>query len=406
MTALSRRHLLEAGAAAGLALTARPALARTGIRPGPFLLGADISWIPEDQANGATYALEGQIADPLAIFAAMGFNAIKLRTFVQPALGYARGKQRAWCDLSETIAFGRRIRAQGLHFSTTLHYSDIWADPQHQEKPAAWRDLSFAALLTRVHDYSADCVAALVKGGAAPDLLVIGNETTFGMLWPDGRVSLPVPTGNAQIDAVHLHGGDAAGVDRFAALLKAAIAGARRAGPGEMKIGLHNHLGRHWDIVRHWTDALLARGVRFDALGLSCYQQVAQGDWARTFAAFAQRYPDIGFLALEYASRKRYLNDLVHAQPQGWGSFVWEPTRHQEAIFRQNGSLAGEGPRPDLLSQGLNSAEAPGAGTDAPAAAPTARDHGGRYDADPAFTALYRTLARDYGLAPKPLRRS
>jgi arabinogalactan endo-1,4-beta-galactosidase len=28
--------------------------ATTGARPGPFLLGADISWIPQDEADGAT----------------------------------------------------------------------------------------------------------------------------------------------------------------------------------------------------------------------------------------------------------------------------------------------------------------------------------------------------------------
>ncbi|MCP5904824.1 hypothetical protein NL378_29070, partial [Klebsiella pneumoniae] len=52
----------------------------------------------------------------------------------------------------------------------------------------------------------------------------------------------------------------------------------------------------------------------------------------------------------------------VHALPgkHGWGAFIWEPTRHQEAIFDQDGHNAGEGAKPDLIAQGLNSAEAPG----------------------------------------------
>jgi hypothetical protein len=105
--------------------------------------------------------------------------------------------------------------------------------------------------------------------------------------------------------------------------------------------------------VRHRTDNLVERGVDFDALGFSCYQQAAEGDWQRTFTQFTRRYPDKGLFAIEYSSRKRYLNDLVQARPHGWGSYIWGPTRHQEAIFLRNGVSAGEGPRPDLLPQGI-----------------------------------------------------
>ncbi len=403
---LSRREAVSGFGAAALALAIPAAVARAkrAAAPWPYLIGADVSWIPEDEAQGATYALDGVERDPLAILADIGFNAIKLRIFVDPENGYSKGRPGGpWCGLAQTIAFGRRIKAAGFHFSLTLHYSDTWADPQHQDKPAAWAKLAFPELVATVRRYTADTIAALVRGGAEPDLIVIGNETTFGTLWPDARVPLAIPTGNPQTDAVHMHVPDAGGYDRFAEVLKAGIAGARAAAPGA-KIALHNHLGRHWDIVRLWTDNLLQRGVRFDALGLSCYQQAAQGDWERTFTGVAKRYPGLGLLALEYSSRKRYLNDLVHAQPPGWGSFIWEPTRHQEAIFLKDGRSAGEGPRPDLLAQGINAAEAPGAAP-APPAPRRPRNHGGRYDADPRFTTLYRTMARDYGIAPQPLGR-
>lgn len=216
------------------------------------------------------------------------------------------------------------------------------------------------------------------------------------MLWPEGRVPLTIPTGNPQTDAVHMNVAGAGGYDRFAALLKAAVSATRETLPG-VPLALHNHLGRHWPIVRHWTDSLIERGVDFDALGFSCYQQAAEGDWERTFAEFGKRYPDKGFFAIEYSSRKRYLNDLVHAHPNGWGSYIWEPTRHQEAIFLKHGVSAGEGPRPNLLSQGINGAEAPGAAP-APPTPRKPRDHGGRYDADLNFIRLYQQMAKDYGV--------
>ncbi len=398
---LSRRDIGRGlGAAALAGIVPAPAAAKTGARPWPYLIGADVSWIPEDEFVGATYFEDGVQRDPLAIFKDAGFNAIKLRHFVDPANGYSKGKPGGpWCGIEENIRFAKRVKAAGLHLSITLHYSDTWADPQHQNKPAAWADLPFARLVDAVHRHTEESLGAMKAAGVAPDLVILGNETTFGTLWPEGRVPLTIPTGNPVTDKEHMTAPGAGGYDRFAALLKAGIA-ASRAQLAAAPIALHNHLGRHWPIVQHWTDSLLQRGVVFDALGFSCYQQQAQGDWERTFAEFSRRYPDHGFFAIEYSSRKRYVNDLVHAHPNGWGSFIWEPTRHQEAIFLKDGVSAGEGPRPDLLSQGLNAAEAPGATPAAPQPSPERRrrDHGGRYDADPQFLALYRRMAQDYGL--------
>ncbi|WP_347302614.1 glycosyl hydrolase 53 family protein [Croceibacterium sp. TMG7-5b_MA50] len=410
VTDLSRRQFSTGAAVGGAAmLTACATVPQRagggGGRPWPYLLGADITWVPEDEAIGATYWQGGVQRDPLAIFADAGFNAIKLRTFVNPENGYSRGKPGGpWGSIDSTIAFARRIKAAGLHLSTTLHYSDTWADPQKQTKPAAWADLPLAGLVDAVHDHTADALGRMEAAGVAPDLVVLGNETTFGMLWPEGRIPLPFATGNPVTDREHMDSAPPGGLDRFAALLKAGIAASRSVLP-DTPVALHNHLGRHWQIIRHWTDSLIERDVRFDALGMSCYQQQAQGDWERTFDEFSRRYPDHGFFAIEYSSRKRYVNDLVHAHPNGWGSFIWEPTRHQEAIFLQGGVTAGEGPKPDLLSQGLNSAEAPGA---TPSTEPPAEHRvnpGGRFDADPGFIDLYRQMARDYGVSGVPIRR-
>jgi hypothetical protein len=157
--------------------------------------------------------------------------------------------------------------------------------------------------------------------------------------------------------------------------------------------------------VREWTDALVARQVDFDVIGFSCYQQRAQGDWAATFDNFVKRYPDKGLLVAEYSSRKRYLNDLVYNLPgkHGWGTFIWEPIRHQEALFDLDGRNAGGGPKPDLLSQGLNGAEAPGGLAGQPPAQPVAPrpaptgpiGKGGDYRAN-ALLNLYPKMAKDY----------
>jgi arabinogalactan endo-1,4-beta-galactosidase len=377
------------GLAAGL-----PAQAAS--RPWPYLIGADVSWIPQDEADGAVYFANGVQKDPLDILKNAGFNALKLRVFVDPENGYSkRAPQQKWCGIEQSVAFAKRIKAKGFHLSLTFHYSDTWADPEHQNKPAVWANLPFSGLVDAVHKHTVDGLIALKQAGAAPDLVLIGNETTFGTLWPDGAIAMPVPTGNPQTDANHKDQPKGGSLDNFAALLKAGLAGVHDTLP-QAKTAVHNHLGRHWPIVQYWMDNLLQRGVHFDALGLSCYQQAAEGDWARTFDGLSKRYPDLGFFAAEYSSRKRYLNDLVHAHPNGWGAYIWEPTRHQEAVFDKDGHNAGEGPRPNLLSQGINSAEAPGA---VPSPAPTQpkppRSNGGRYDAN-GLMDIYRQMAKDY----------
>jgi arabinogalactan endo-1,4-beta-galactosidase len=393
---MSRRTLglgLATAAVAGNAVAADKAA-----RPWPYLIGADVSWIPQDEAAGAVYFQDGVQKDPLLILKDAGFNAIKLRQFVNPELGYSRfAPEKKWCGLERTIAFANRIKAAGFHLSLTHHYSDTWADPEHQNKPAAWANLAFPALVDAVHKHTADSLSAMKAAGCAPDLVLIGNETTFGTLWPDARVALTIPTGNPVTDGNHMKVEGIGGYDNFAAVLKAGLAGVHDILPGT-KTALHNHLGRHWPIVQAWTDSLLKRGVRFDALGFSCYQQAAEGDWQRTFDNFAKAFPEIGFFAAEYSSRKRYLNDLVHDRPQGWGSWIWEPTRHQEAVFDKDGKNAGEGPRPNLLSQGINAAEAPGSASQpAATAAPRRRSPAGRYDAN-SLLDTYRVKAKEYAV--------
>lgn len=401
MTALTRRATLGL---ATLPLLTTPALAapkKTGARPGPFLIGADISWIPEDEAAGARYFVKDQQKDPILLLRDAGFNAIRLRIFVDPANGYSkREPDKAWAGLEQTVKLGRRVRDAGLYLVLSFHYSDTWADPEHQGVPAAWAGYDLPRLAKAVDAHTHDTLVAMRAGGAPVDMAVIGNETTFGILWPHGRVKLSTPTGNPITDANHAKVGQVGGFDAFAALLRAGIAGARRAEPG-IAIQLHNHLGRHWGIVREWTDALMARNVDFDVIGFSAYQQQRQGDWANSFDQFLKRYPGKGLLVAEYSSRKRYINDLVHALPdkRGWGTFIWEPTRHQEAIFDRNGENAGEGPKPDLLSQGINSAEAPGGlATAAPAPKPQPTGPmgvGGDYIANPLLD-LYGRMAQDY----------
>lgn len=72
----------------------------------------------------------------------------------------------------------------GLELWLDFHYSDWWADPGHQAKPAAWSNLSLPQLTVAIQDFSHSAVAALVAQGTPPSIVQVGNEINAGMLWP------------------------------------------------------------------------------------------------------------------------------------------------------------------------------------------------------------------------------
>src|SRR5688572_16831006 len=120
------RRALGAGLLALPLAAAAPAFsADKGARPGPFLIGADITWVPQDEAEGATYYAGGRRQDILALLGQAGFNAVKLRVFVNPENGYSRGRKvEPWGGLEQTVRMARRVKAAGMHLTISFHYSD------------------------------------------------------------------------------------------------------------------------------------------------------------------------------------------------------------------------------------------------------------------------------------------
>ena len=178
------------------ALLLAPALARAD----DFMAGADVSMLAEVERHGGKFSsADGKPGDALQILKDAGVNWVRLRLWHTPVFaadvvengrvvlkkGTAVGGGNN--DLATTMRLARRAKALGLKVLLDLHYSDFWADPQTQTKPAAWTDLHGDALRAAVREYTADTLDALDAVGAAPDMVQIGNETNAGMLWPDGQ---------------------------------------------------------------------------------------------------------------------------------------------------------------------------------------------------------------------------
>ncbi len=148
-----------------------------------FLKGGDVSLLGRIEERGGVYREHGEKREALAIFKGHGWNCVRLRLFHSPS-----GEGAVCNDLAYTVKLARRAKRAGFQILLDFHYSDTWADPGHQTKPAAWEGLAFEELCEAVFAYSRDCIAAFRKAGALPEIVQLGNEITPGMLWPDGRV--------------------------------------------------------------------------------------------------------------------------------------------------------------------------------------------------------------------------
>lgn len=153
------------------------------------MLGADISFLPELEARGMKFSDNGVEKDAIQILKDHGFNYVRLRIFNDPASdsGYSPGK--GFCDLENTKKMAKRVKAAGMKLLLDFHYSDYWADPGKQYKPAGWRKYSFEELKKAVYDYTKEVMQQLKEQGTTPDMVQVGNEINHGIVWPEGNVS-------------------------------------------------------------------------------------------------------------------------------------------------------------------------------------------------------------------------
>lgn len=206
------------------------------------ILGADISSLYKSEDLGGIYRdVDGAPGDALQILRNHGLNYARLRVWVDPADGY-HNKQRL-------LDMALRLKSLGIRLLVDFHYSDNWADPGKQYKPAAWKDYDFEQLEQAVYDHTFDVCSSLVAQGTPPDMVQVGNEINAGLLWPDG-------------DYNHF--------DNMAALLKKGYRAVKDASPSTL-VMLHIAEGGDNDLARWWFDNITRREVPFDVIGISYY---------------------------------------------------------------------------------------------------------------------------------------
>ena len=234
-----------------------------------FYAGADISALPLREMQGAKFSDQRGEADLLTIARRNGWNLMRVRLWVAPE----NQPEKIVSDLAHVTALGKRIKTAKLGFLLDIHYSDTWADPGAQKKPAAWENLDFPALVEKTRAYSRQVLIHLRENGALPDMVQIGNETRNGWLY-----------GSAINGASEQLGGgfwekNAGGRDRAVQLFKAGLDGVREgAAPEKAPLCiLHLPDGQDSQFVADYGRELFASAqnqkidLNFEVFGLSYY---------------------------------------------------------------------------------------------------------------------------------------
>lgn len=312
-----------------------------------FLLGADISTLQEELLP--LIDTDGHEKEIFALLEGHGFNAIRLRTFVDPnaPFGYASdenecpGRPEAFGDQAHVIAYAKLAKERGMSVFVDFHYSDTWADGDSQIVPSAWRgEPDVEALAVRVKDYTKSFLAAAIAEGARPNLVQIGNGITSGFL-------LHVPSAETDcfgddVDPAKVNG-SVSERGHFDALLRAASEGVRETDPNIL-IALHAGNPNSATEVVSWVGRVIEGGVDFDAFGMSCFTSL-QGPpdaWRDTYVALAENYPDLKLIVAEYKGDPIGVNEVIMKLPEGngLGTFYWEPTLSGDfgtALFSRDG---------------------------------------------------------------------
>ena len=315
----------------------------TRAKPAAFFLGADVSALAAPSRFGRaprSYQENGKPADEPTILMNHGWTAYRLRVFVSPV------RQAPDNSLENTIPLARKIKAAGGLLLLDIHYSDTWADPQHQEIPVAWRGLDFKGLEKQVEAYSRETVKALKDAGAMPDWVQVGNEITRGTLWPLGQ--LQIPGNNEYLPPAPYD--SAKQWDHLTRILKAGIRGVREgAGGTPPRIAIHIDRGGDWATTKWFFDHLDAAHVHYDIIAQSFYPPWRHGtldDLWKNMNECARRYHK-DFLVAETGygrsqrpdnpdmmwpqtpeGRLQFMVDLVNTvkkAPRGLGVMYWAP---------------------------------------------------------------------------------
>lgn len=278
-----------------------------------FAKGADVSWVTEMESNNITfYNKNGVQTECMALLKSLGMNSIRLRVWVNPTDG--------WCNKTDLLMKAKRASDLGMKLLIDFHYSDSWADPSKQTKPAAWANLSFTDLTAAVSNHTTEILTALKNWNITPEWAQVGNETGNGMLWDDGKASLSM--------------------SQYAILTNAGYNAIKAVFPNT-KVIVHLQNGQDNGLFRWLFDGLKSKGGKWDVIGMSLYPdstnwKTYNNNCIANINDMISRYGsevmicEVGMPWDQASAAKLFLTDLITrakaiSNEKCLGVFYWEP---------------------------------------------------------------------------------
>lgn len=317
--------------------------------PDQLVMGVDLSYVNQILDHGGTYSDSLGVRDPYAIFADHGANVVRLRLWHDPewvrTQVYHDSTAPLYSGLEDVARAIEAAHGRGMEVDLDLHYSDTWADPGHQDVPAAWKDISDLGVLEdTVYAYTSGVLQYLDSLGLLPEMVQVGNETNCGMLVTNGGASFP---------ALNVCDGHWASQGR---VMNAGIRAVRDTDPGARIV---IHIAQPENVDWFFTGITTTGGVSdFDIIGFSYYSPWSSqplSSIAGHISGWRQEYgKDVMIMETAYpwtlqnadsygnifgqsslvsgypatpAGQRQYMVDLVQAVIDGGGSgvFYWEP---------------------------------------------------------------------------------
>ncbi|WP_353084321.1 glycosyl hydrolase 53 family protein [Flavobacterium sp.] len=156
----------------------------SGLRAQCFSIGADLSYTNSVLANGGVYRDQNNaVVNPYTLFAQKGANMVRMRLFHTPQNIISNcGSSISANDINDVVAGFISAKANGMKLNLAIHYGDYFNDPNTQKKPQAWVGLTGTALQNAIYNYTTSVLQTLKNNNVTPDIVAIGNETTWGFI--------------------------------------------------------------------------------------------------------------------------------------------------------------------------------------------------------------------------------
>ncbi|HMA65124.1 MAG TPA: glycosyl hydrolase 53 family protein [Chitinispirillaceae bacterium] len=278
-----------------------------------YLLGADLSFVPELESCGVQWKENNAARDVFAIFKDNGATTIRIRLWHSP-----QGNHSGFSDADTLIARSKKL---GLNVILDFHYSDTWTDPSNQKCPAAWNGVltNNTRLADSLYNYTKSVLQRLKDKGRMPEFVQVGNETNGGMCFGgDGKVTWPTDWTKMKL------------------LFNAGIKAVRETDPS-CKIILHVADPQH---AEWWAGELNKNGVTdYDILGISYYPIIHTN----------KKIADVGTVISNI--RNTYKKDVLIVET----SLPWSNSWDDNTTNMMNGAPDGYGtdPTPEIQAKWL-----------------------------------------------------